>query len=106
MRKLEPEVKLQPQAADKKTIRTIYDYSKYTFISMLAMQLVYYSDAFVIGYFLTAAAITIYTIPWSLSEYTNKLILAIAHVYKRQIRYFLVQQIMRSTRFTIFVFHS
>ncbi len=81
MRKLEPEVKLQPQAADKKTIKTIYNYSKYTFISMLAMQLVYYSDAFVIGYFLTAAAITIYTIPWSLSEYTNKLILAIAQTF-------------------------
>ena len=81
MRKFEPEVKLQPQAADRKTIRSIYDYSKYTFISMFAMQLVYYSDAFVIGYFLTAAAITIYTIPWSLSEYTNKLILAIAQTF-------------------------
>ncbi len=81
MRKIEPEVKLQPQLADKKTIRTIYDYSKYTFISMFAMQLVYYSDAFVIGYFLSAAAITIYTIPWSLSEYTNKLILAIAQTF-------------------------
>lgn len=81
MRKIEPEVKLQPLLADKKTIRSIYDYSKYTFITMFAMQLVYYSDAFVIGYFLTAAAITIYTIPWSLSEYTNKLILAIAQTF-------------------------
>lgn len=81
MRKIEPKVKLQPQLADKKTIKSIYDYSKYTFITMFAMQLVYYSDAFVIGYFLTAAAITIYTIPWSLSEYTNKLILAIAQTF-------------------------
>lgn len=81
MRKFEPEVRLQPKLANKKTIRSIYDYSKYTFITMFAMQLVYYSDAFVIGYFLTAAAITIYTIPWSLSEYTNKLILAIAQTF-------------------------
>ena len=48
---------------------------------MVAMQLVYYSDAFVIGYFLSAAAITYYTIPWSLGEYTNKLTLAIAQTF-------------------------
>ena len=41
----------------------------------------YYSDAFVIGFFMSAAAITYYTIPWSPSEYTNKLIHAIAETF-------------------------
>lgn len=81
MRRVEPEVSIRPQAATKETVTSIFHYSKFTFISMVAMQLVYYSDAFVIGYFLSAAAITYYTIPWSLSEYTNKLILAIAQTF-------------------------
>ena len=76
MRKVEPEVELTIRHADKSTVGSIFNYSKFTFLTMLGMQLIYYSDAFVIGYFLTAAAITIYTIPWSLSEYSNKLIFA------------------------------
>jgi O-antigen/teichoic acid export membrane protein len=81
LKKIEPGVRLNPAGASKATAFSIYDYSKYTFLSMLAMQLVYYSDAFVIGYFLSAAAITIYTIPWSLSEYTNKLMLAVTQTF-------------------------
>ncbi len=81
MRKVEPGVQLKPTSANKETVHSIFVYSKYTFLSMVAMQLVYYSDAFVIGYFLSAAAITYYTIPWSLSEYTNKMILAIAQTF-------------------------
>ncbi len=81
LRKIEPQVEMSPLKAEKDTAKSIYDYSKYTFLSMVAMQLVYYSDAFVIGYFLSAAAITIYTIPWSLSEYTNKLMLAVAQTF-------------------------
>ena len=81
MRKVEPEVELTVRHADKSTIGSIFNYSKFTFLTMLGMQLIYYSDAFVIGYFLTAAAITIYTIPWSLSEYSNKLIFAVAQTF-------------------------
>ncbi len=81
LKKIEPKVRLNPARASRSTAISIVDYSKYTFLSMLAMQLVYYSDAFVIGYFLSAAAITIYTIPWSLTEYTNKLMLAITQTF-------------------------
>jgi O-antigen/teichoic acid export membrane protein len=81
LRKTEPQVKINLGNADRPTLRSILHFSRFTFLSMLAMQLVYYSDAFVIGFFMTAAAITYYTIPWSLSEYTNKLILAIAQTF-------------------------
>ncbi|OED44170.1 hypothetical protein AB833_02085 [Chromatiales bacterium (ex Bugula neritina AB1)] len=81
LRKIEPKASLDIRNAEKPVVRTIFTYSKYTFLSMLAMQLVYYSDAFVIGFFMSAAAITYYTIPWSLSEYTNKLIHAIAETF-------------------------
>ena len=79
--KIEPDASLNVRNAEKPVVGSIFTFSKYTFLSMLAMQLVYYSDAFVIGFFMSAAAITYYTIPWSLSEYTNKLIHAIAETF-------------------------
>ena len=81
IKKVEPQVDIKLSNSSRKTLRSIFNFSKFTFLSMVAMQLVYYSDAFVIGYFLSAAAITYYTIPWSLGEYTNKLTLAIAQTF-------------------------
>jgi len=78
---IEPQVKIDLKKADRPTVVSIFHFGRFTFLSMLAMQLVYYSDAFVIGFFMSAAAITYYTIPWSLSEYTNKLTLAIAQTF-------------------------
>ena len=77
----EPNVRINLKKAERPTVVSIFNFSKFTFLSMVAMQLVYYSDAFVIGYFMSAAAITYYTIPWSLAEYTNKLILAVAQTF-------------------------
>jgi O-antigen/teichoic acid export membrane protein len=42
---------------------------------------VYYTDAFVIGYFLSAAAVTWYTIPWSLAEYSKNLCMAVSRTF-------------------------
>jgi O-antigen/teichoic acid export membrane protein len=81
LKKFEPSIHIDVRNADRKTISNIFGYSKYTLLSMVALQLVYYSDAFVIGFFMSAAAITYYSIPWSLGEYTNKLILAIAQTF-------------------------
>lgn len=81
MRRVEPRVEITTKNAEKSTVISIFNYSKFTFLTMLGLQLIYYSDAFVIGYFLSAAAITIYTIPWSLSEYSNKLIHAVSQTF-------------------------
>lgn len=81
MRKIEPKVEITTKNANKSSIASVFNYSKFTFLTMLGMQLIYYSDAFVVGYFLSAAAITIYTIPWSLSEYSNKLLQAVAQTF-------------------------
>lgn len=81
LKRQEKSVEIDVRKTELETVKSIFSYSKYTFLSMLAMQLVYYSDAFVIGYFMSAAAITYYTIPWSLSEYSNKLIHAVANTF-------------------------
>ena len=81
LRRVEPQVEITTRNAKKSSIASVFNYSKFTFLTMLGLQLIYYSDAFVVGYFLSAAAITIYTIPWSLSEYSNKVIMAVTQTF-------------------------
>lgn len=72
---------ITPVKANRKATLDIWSFGKFTFIGMLANQVIYYSDAFVIGYFLSAAAVTYYTIPWSLMEYTMRLCLGISRTF-------------------------
>jgi O-antigen/teichoic acid export membrane protein len=59
----------------------ILNYSKFTFLAMLANQIIFYSDSFVIGYFLGAAAVTYYAIPWTLADYSKKISLVISQTF-------------------------
>lgn len=67
--------------ARSSTVRKIGSFSRATFLSMVAAQIIYYSDAFVIGYFISAAAVAYYSIAWSLTEYVNRLMLVISKVF-------------------------
>ena len=62
-------------------IKTILSFSFFTFLNMVANQIIYYSDAFVIGYFAGAAAVTYYSIAWSLMEYVKKFCLSFTRVF-------------------------
>ena len=62
-------------------INRIYHFSKFIFLSMVANQVLYYTDSFIIGFFLNMAAVTYYTIPWSLSEYVKQFCIAISSTY-------------------------
>ena len=57
------------------TAKSAINFGKFTFLSMLANQLVFYSDALIVGVFLSAAAVTYYTIAATLADYTQKLII-------------------------------
>ena len=81
LRKLHPAVKFEMGLVNKGSGSKIIHYSKYTFIGMVANQIIFYSDVFVIGYFMSAAAVTHYSIPWALAEYTKKISLAISQTY-------------------------
>lgn len=65
----------------KEDIKTLITYSKFTFINMIANQFIYYSDSFVIGAFISAAAIAYYSIGWSLVEYLKKICLSFSRVF-------------------------
>lgn len=81
LRRMHPEVRFETRLFSKSSSSKIIHYSKYTFLAMFANQIIFYSDAFVIGYFMSAAAVTYYSIPWALSEYTKKISLAISQTY-------------------------
>lgn len=76
-----PLVRIRVSDIETRSAKKLIGFSKYVFIAMIANQIIYYSDAFVIGYFMTTAAVTYYSIPWSLSEYTKKMCMAISRTY-------------------------
>ena len=81
LKKMYSKVSIEFKLVNKETASTVFNYSKFTFIAMLANQIIYYSDAFIIGYFLSAAAVTYYSIPWTLAEYTKKICISISQTY-------------------------
>lgn len=81
LRACHPEVRIRFRLTNRESAGSILHFSKFTFVTMLANQLIYYSDAFVIGYFMNAAAITYYAIPWSLAEYAKKITRAMSQIY-------------------------
>jgi O-antigen/teichoic acid export membrane protein len=66
---------------EKKQIRSVFDFSKFVFVAMLANQLLSYSSSFIIGLFMNAAAIAYYSIPWTLAEYIKQLCFAMSRTY-------------------------
>ncbi len=76
-----PFVQFGYKFVDKKNITTVFSYSKFVFIAMLAQQFLYYSSSFVISYYISVAAVTYYTIPWTLSEYVKQLCIAVSRTY-------------------------
>ena len=81
LRRKHKEMSFSFQHANLGTSKKIVAFSKFTFITMVAGQIIYYSDAFVIGFFMSAAFITYYSIPWSLSEYTSVLLNSVSNTF-------------------------
>jgi len=81
LKKMYPFISISSKYISKPTVKKIYSYGKYTFIGMISNQIIYYSDTFIVAYFLGAAAVTYYTIPWSLAEYSKQLFLAVGRAF-------------------------
>lgn len=69
------------KSATKIQSKELVGHSKYSFITMLANQIIYYSDVFIIGYFLSITHVTYYTIAWSLCEYIKRFCLAASRAF-------------------------
>ncbi len=80
-RKLLPDSKLSTAAVDREGVSMVRSFSGASFLSMVAGQLIFYSDSFIVGHFLGATAVTFYAIAWTLKEYTNQLMVATHRVF-------------------------
>ncbi len=73
-RRTYPELKIQLTKPRREVLRKVWAYSLYAFLQTIAVQLVYQSDNLVVGAFITASAVTFYSIGNSLCRYTQQLI--------------------------------
>jgi O-antigen/teichoic acid export membrane protein len=73
-RRLYPGLRIQLKIPRKETLRKIWSYSVYVFLTGIAVQLVYQTDNIVVGAFVSASAVTFYAIANSLCRYATQVI--------------------------------
>jgi len=76
-----PELQIRLKKPKNETLRRIWTYSSYAFLTTVAIQLVYQSDALVVGAFVSAAAVTYYAIANSLCSYVNQAVSAMGATF-------------------------
>lgn len=69
-----PEIRVLWKRPDRGMLRALWSYSFYAFLSTVALQLIYQSDNLVVGSFVSAAAVTVYSIGNSLCRYADQLL--------------------------------
>jgi O-antigen/teichoic acid export membrane protein len=80
-RRLYPELKIRLSKPSMAVLKKIWSYSAYSFLLMVAIQLVYQTDNLVVGAFVSATAVTFYSIGNSLCRYTQQLIAAMTTTF-------------------------
>jgi O-antigen/teichoic acid export membrane protein len=71
-RRLYPELRILLNKPKSETLRRIWTYSSYAFLTTVAIQLVYNTDNIVVGKFDSVAAVTFYAIANSLCSYVSQ----------------------------------
>ncbi len=80
-RRLYPELRIQLNRPKRETLRKIWSYSSYAFLTTIAVQLVYQTDNMVVGAFVSASAVTYYAIANSLCRYAGQVIGSINNTF-------------------------
>lgn len=65
----------------KEKVKLMFGYSKFIFLAMLSSQILSYSGSLVVAIFFGAAAVTWFSIPFTLVEYAKQFILALTRSY-------------------------
>lgn len=81
VRRIYPELTIRLTKPKKEVLRKIWSYSFYAFLDTVAVQLVYQSDNLVVGAFITASAVTFYSIGNSLCRYTSQIVSAMTKTF-------------------------
>ena len=80
-RKIYPALKIRLKKPSWEILKKIWSYSVYVFLLMVAVQLVYQTDNLVVGAFVSASAVTFYSIGNSLCRYTQQLFMAMTTTF-------------------------
>jgi O-antigen/teichoic acid export membrane protein len=80
-RKIYPELKIRLKRPSWEILKKIWSYSVYVFLLMVAVQLVYQTDNLVVGAFVSASAVTFYSIGNSLCRYTQQFFTAMTTTF-------------------------
>jgi O-antigen/teichoic acid export membrane protein len=73
-RRLYPELRIYLKVPKKETLKLIWTYSSYVFLTTVAVRLVYQTDNIVVGAFISAAAVTPYAYANTLCRYVDQLV--------------------------------
>jgi O-antigen/teichoic acid export membrane protein len=65
----------------KESVKNIFDFGKFVFLTMITNQLLNFSGTLLAGIFLSATAVTYYSFPWLLSAHSKRLTLAISQTF-------------------------
>ncbi len=79
--KLYPTCRVRLGRPDFITLKKIWAYSFKTFIIIVAVQIVFYTDNLVVGAFLSVGAVTLYSIAGSLAMYSGQVALAMGSTF-------------------------
>jgi O-antigen/teichoic acid export membrane protein len=80
-RRTYPELTIRLKKPRWEVLRKIWSYSVYAFMVTIAVQLVYQTDNLVVGAFVSASAVTFYSIGNSLCRYTDQLVAAMTTTF-------------------------
>lgn len=80
-RRTYPELRIRLSKPRPEVLRKLWSYSVYAFLQTVAVQLVYQSDNLVVGAFVSAAAVTFYSIGNSLCRYTDQAVAAMTTTF-------------------------
>lgn len=78
--KLNDQIRIHWALYKRKILKRILNYSIYSFLILMAVRIVYYTDSVVIGLFLSASAITFYSVASRLVEYFRMFIVEMTGV--------------------------
>ena len=70
-RRIYPELRMRPNKPKRETLKKIWSYSSYVFLTSIAVLLVYQTDNLVVGAFISPIAVTFYAIANNLCRYVS-----------------------------------
>jgi O-antigen/teichoic acid export membrane protein len=79
--KVYPPCRIRISRPDISTLKMIWSYSFKTFIIIIAVQIVFYTDNVVVGAFLSVGAVTLYSIAGSLAMYSGQVSIAMGATF-------------------------